>query len=371
MATDAKGIVVRISIIVFVVLASAVAGYYAVRNTVASRLDFLFVAQAVNMSEHDATRLEEELKSDPNSFADTIKLLAYYSFKSIQGGLNADQLTHRRERILWVINNEPASPFAGSFEASFNPPESDSDGIQQGKALWLKQVQSRPRDYRVISNASEFFSWAGDWERSKELAEHAYAINPKDHDVASSLASLYWRSARHASNSEEVRRSAARAFLVYKRALDDAGNASGRFNDLPNAAQAAFEAGEYQQSESLSREALNLAVQPEHVSNNADAIHYSNIVLGRLALRCGDVSAASAYLLKAGDLQPNSSPHLDTFGPNMMLADELLQKGERDAVLRYFDQCAKFWTMDEGKLASWRFEVRAGKKPDFGANLRY
>lgn len=371
MAASAKRKLVYISIVILVVMASAVTGYYSLRNTVASRLDFLFMAEAVSMTEQDAARLEEELKSDPNSFANTIRLLDYYSNQSIQGVLNADQLVHRRERILWVINHEPASPFAGSFQASFNPPESDSAGVQEGKVLWLRQVQSRSNDYRVIINASDYFHWAADWEKARELADRAYAINPKDHRVASSLASLYWRAARHSSNSADVRRSAARAFQVYKQALDDARDQRDRFNDLPDAAQAAFEAGEYQQSESLSREALDLAVRPEYVKNNADAIHYGNIVLGRLALQRGDVSSASAYLLKAGDLEPNSSPHLDTFGPNMMLADELLQKGEREAVLSYFDRCAKFWEMDEGRLASWRSKVRSGQEPDFGANLRY
>jgi hypothetical protein len=55
----------------------------------------------------------------------------------------------------------------------------------------------------------------------------------------------------------------------------------------------------------------------------------------------------------------------------MMLAKELLEKGERKSVLEYFDLCVKFWTGDNGKLSQWRTAVQSGEVPDFGANLRY
>jgi hypothetical protein len=55
----------------------------------------------------------------------------------------------------------------------------------------------------------------------------------------------------------------------------------------------------------------------------------------------------------------------------MTLAKDLLEKGERDAVLEYFMLCRKFWKMDHGKLDQWIQEVMDGKNPDFGANLLY
>jgi tetratricopeptide (TPR) repeat protein len=151
--------------------------------------------------------------------------------------------------------------------------------------------------------------------------------------------------------------------------LSDAHDSRERFYDLPDAAQASLEAGEYERAASYSKEVLSLAQQSDYIDNNADAIHYGNIVLGRIALAKGDIATASTYLLKAGMTKGN--PHLDTFGPNMMLAKELLGKGERKPVLEYFDLCGKFWTRDNEKLSQWRSAVLAGKNPDFGANLRY
>jgi class 3 adenylate cyclase len=71
-----------------------------------------------------------------------------------------------------------------------------------------------------------------------------------------------------------------------------------------------------------------------------------------------------------GHLQPGS-PALGSFGPGMMLANDLLQKGERDTVLEFFALCGTFWTSGSQKLASWADTVRNGGVPNFVANLAY
>jgi hypothetical protein len=55
----------------------------------------------------------------------------------------------------------------------------------------------------------------------------------------------------------------------------------------------------------------------------------------------------------------------------MILAKELAEKGERDAVIQYLDLCRNFWQMDGGKLREWQAIVKDGLVPDFGANLLY
>ena len=67
---------------------------------------------------------------------------------------------------------------------------------------------------------------------------------------------------------------------------------------------------------------------------------------------------------------------MNSFGPNMTLAKELIEKGEKDAVLQYLDLCAKFWksgkeSPDGGELEKWKAQVRKGELPNFGANLWY
>ena len=65
------------------------------------------------------------------------------------------------------------------------------------------------------------------------------------------------------------------------------------------------------------------------------------------------------------------SPQLDSFGPNVSLARELIEKRQSDVVLQYFALCKHFWKMDHGKLDEWSATVRRGGIPDFNGNLYY
>ena len=103
--------------------------------------------------------------------------------------------------------------------------------------------------------------------------------------------------------------------------------------------------------------------------NDGNAIHDGNMVRGLVALRSGNVQQAAQDLIEAG--KTTGSPQLNSFGPDMMLASELLEKGQRDAVLEYLVSCKKFWTLGAARLDAWIDLIRSGGKPDFGANLLY
>ena len=78
---------------------------------------------------------------------------------------------------------------------------------------------------------------------------------------------------------------------------------------------------------------------------------------------------AVTFLRASGETP--GSPVLGSFGPNMSLAKDLLEHGETEAVLAYFERCRAFWKMGGERLDAWSKEVRAGLIPNFGANLRY
>lgn len=104
-------------------------------------------------------------------------------------------------------------------------------------------------------------------------------------------------------------------------------------------------------------------------SNYGEATHVGNVVLGRIALMNGDVAKAKEQLLAAGRIP--GSPSLNSFGPDMLLAKELIEKGERNTAIEYFDLCSKFWANDRGRLQQWKTTVAQGGMPNFGANLGY
>ena len=55
----------------------------------------------------------------------------------------------------------------------------------------------------------------------------------------------------------------------------------------------------------------------------------------------------------------------------MSLARDLINAGDRDTPLQYFELCRRFWKMDHGQLDDWRDAVKAGRVPNFGTNLLY
>jgi hypothetical protein len=151
--------------------------------------------------------------------------------------------------------------------------------------------------------------------------------------------------------------------------LAEASTDQDRFYALDNAAKENFEVGKMEDADKYARELLTLAPTFQGNWNYGNAIQDGNLVLGRIALHEGRTVEAKQYLLEAG--KSPGSPTMNSFGPNMSLARDLLEKGERETVLQYFELCRKFWEMDDGKLDQWSQEVKADKIPRFGANLVY
>jgi len=141
------------------------------------------------------------------------------------------------------------------------------------------------------------------------------------------------------------------------------------FYRLPDLAKRALNAGETDKARTYSKQLLDMAPQYPKDWNYGNAIYYGNFVLGRIAVQAGDLAAAGRYLLAAGATP--GSPSLDTFGPNVTLAKELLEKGQSGVVLQYLVLCKNFWKMDRGKLDEWGATVRSGGIPDFKGNLNY
>lgn len=142
-----------------------------------------------------------------------------------------------------------------------------------------------------------------------------------------------------------------------------------RFYALDDAAKESFVVGNIDDAHKYATNLLSMAPAYQNDWNYGNAIQDGNLVLGRIALREGHIEEAKKYLLESG--KSRGSPQMDSFGPNMSLAKDLLEKGEKEVVLQYFELCRKFWENDYGQLDIWAAEVKADKIPDFGANLVY
>jgi len=171
------------------------------------------------------------------------------------------------------------------------------------------------------------------------------------------------------AGSRRIAMTAQRRLDIAAKRLATAPTEAIKFHALDDAAKESFEVGRTDDARKYANELLALAPKYLGDANYGDAIQDGNLVLGRIALKEGRIEEAKARLLEAG--KSPGSPQMDSFGPNMSLAKDLLEKGERDVVLQYFDLCRKFWSMGHAKLDQWTKDVKAGQTPDFGANLLY
>ena len=123
--------------------------------------------------------------------------------------------------------------------------------------------------------------------------------------------------------------------------------------------------GKLKEARTCAEELIALAPKYKDNKDYGDALHIAHITLGRIALHGNDSLEAGKQLLAAARVPV--SPRLASLGPNMILAQELLEKGVVPVVEEYLTLCGAFWKSD--KLAQWRQSMEKNVIPDFGSNL--
>ena len=272
---------------------------------------------------------------------------------------SAEAQVNDRKQIMWIIKNRPEAEIAGLPYCKIDA-IMDQDGYNEAKLLWLDQTKAHPQNPVIYGNAAQFFL-IHDNDIAEGLLKQAQKVEPNNPKWSEQLGQLY--------ALEGGKGTAAKALAQFEKAQADDTSDISRFARLDSLAKSALEAGDLKKAAQYANELLETAQKYPKDWNYGNAIHHGNNVLGRIALKQGDIKQAGEYLLKAG--QTPGSPSLDTFGPNMSLAKELLEKNEKDVVLQYFELCRKFWKMGGEKLDNWKSDVSTGNIPNFGANLKY
>lgn len=125
---------------------------------------------------------------------------------------------------------------------------------------------------------------------------------------------------------------------------------------LDDLAKSAFHCGAAVQAAAYATKLLAAARKYRASWNYGNAIHYGNTYLGRLANLAGKFKEASLHL--RASLKHKGSPQLNSFGPSMELARELLIAGDVKSVVDYLEGCKAFWKNDYGALDHWLDEIR-------------
>ncbi len=90
-----------------------------------------------------------------------------------------------------------------------------------------------------------------------------------------------------------------------------------------------------------------------------NAVHWGHIAIGFVHLERGDVDMAANHLLEAGKCE--GSPQLDTFGPDLELANRLIEANQCSAVVEYLRLCSTFWQTRRRVVEKWILALARGK----------
>ena len=312
------------------------------------------------LTSEQAQKLEEQLKVNPKDLSLRAHLLSYYNSKSYR---SEDARKARYSHVLWIIEHHPGAAIAGRPEAILNP-VFDKENYQEAKALWLKQVDKHKDSATVLSNAASF-CFHHDKERAESLLSKARTLEPNNPQWSQQLGQLYrLQGAVAIQRSAEKRKEfSAKAVKQFEDALKATKTEIERSALLHYVAVTALDAGQLKKAEVHAVEMLTKAQTTSHKSGflYGNAVHHGNLILGRLALASGNLAKAKKHLIEAG--KTPGSPQLNSFGPNMTLAKELLEKGDKEIVLEYFQLCSKFWKMKRDRLKQWTDDVRPTWSP--------
>lgn len=300
------------------------------------------------LSPAEVSALEARIAAGGGDCDDRGALAAHYLEVEI---VNRDDPRERVPHLLWLAEHCPRHDQSSLLVVSLRGHASEV------LAVWDAVVERHPTDPAVLANAAALRLGSDD-DRALALYARAEAAAPNDPQWPLEQAWIYQMRARLGRLTREEDAAAAYAKLQRAAALSDD---AGRFDLLAQLAAAAFEAGDHATARAHAREALDRIDAMPRTWNTGNLIHDAHVVLGRIALAEENRAAARAHLIEAG--KTPGSPTLDSFGPDVRLAAELLALGDRGAVTYYFELCARFWK-DSAKLELWRRQLRFGATPD-------
>jgi predicted Zn-dependent protease len=299
---------------------------------------------------------ENLLKSNPTDFESRSKLLTFYFTAHDDPVAQRARIDH----IFWVIANRPESEIAGMPYCMLNP-ISEGSSYNEAKKLWMQQIEKYPKNTAVLANAAQYLLLYDRNEAEKILID-LQAMEPTNPEWYDQLSQLYSLETIHA-NDDSGRSSAIKALNQKERAFSLLKTEDEKFYALSDLATLAFEAGMIEKAEAHAKQLLNSAKSFPDDWNYGNAIHDANTVLGRIALKRDDVSKAEQHLLTSARIA--GSPQLNSFGPSMDLARELLEKGRAKVVAEYLEECKKFWEMGQKNLDYWINDIRTKGTTDF------
>jgi hypothetical protein len=291
--------------------------------------------------------LERQLAGNPDDLELRIRRLGF---------LFAKELPRARE-VLWLATQHPSIDLGG-FTLFLR--EEDPELYEQTLLAW-KQLVERSPENSVYREQAARFAMHDEPSYAEALYRAGASLDPAEAKWPEHLGNLLMRRRRSAADAATATSLAVEAVQAFERAHELESWDFGRHGLQLDIAEAAIAAGLLDVATVAAHAVLRDAPQFERTWQYGNAVHWGHIVLGKIARLRGDLESASGELAFAG--RTPGSPQLDSYGPDLELAQSLLDLGRTDAVLDYLTQCKRFWEMDRGALDQWIRQISSGERP--------
>lgn len=322
--------------------------------------------------------LEQQLKLNPNAINVRAKLIGYYFSSRFEIREHSLCL---RDHVHWLIKHKPEESFTGSPFGQLLSGVDGAEAYAEGKRLWLENVKTSPQNLVLLEHAASYF-FLEDRDLAETFLKQCRDLDPENPHWPGLLAQLYElptgekRAGENGKNkkpkkqkvdkkqqqkneAENLARAKA-AFAERERALSLATTETAVLYALTDLPQSAINCGEIEKAKLYADRLLEIVDQHLANRNYSNSIYEAYSALGRIALREGNVELAKEHLLKS--VSVSGSPQLNSFGPDMVLAQELLNAGEKEIIYEFFFRVSIFWK-DEC-LEIWANQIRNGTIPN-------
>ena len=294
----------------------------------------------------ELAQIVETISAEPNC---TTEVLAQMKAQLAEQNSLADD---HAALTIWFIDNMPDG--LDLHHHGYCMRDASSQRFEKIKSHWLAQVQSNPENPKIIAAAAKFYS-RSDLPLAESFYRMVIALEPDEPYWLQSLARLLDNMGKDRADD---------ALKTIQAAVSLERGDQHRLHLLSTQAGLAFNAGNIVLAAETAQEMLKI-ISSCDLEDCGDAVHASNSMLGRIALKQGNTKLASEHLLAAG--KAADSPVLGSFGPNMVLAEQLLDAGQRDCVIAYLNDCKSFWnSRDKIRLLEKGIkQIKAGIRPCF------
>lgn len=265
----------------------------------------------------DATRLEEVLTKNVADYGSRLKLLRYYSQRTEDLDAKERWFVH----IQWMLREKPFAWITHNIASHPATTEADYLVLQKQFDLIIREKQS---DFSLRGLAGQFF-WCGAPFIAETYLLDAEVLEPKNPDWSNYLSLTYMNMADQGLGPVYVQK----AIDAGERALrkqKHPGERNGLFTRLSNFS---FVHKDYIASRILTRRLLQQSIARQLPWSQHSAL----TLLGRIAIKLGNIKDAEKYLVRSGQLEQ--------FTPRASLANELLDLGKKESVVCYLNLVGK------------------------------